>query len=317
MSVASSHPHTSTEQPAAAGPLAGVRILSLALNLPGPAALMRLAGMGAHCTKLEAPAPAGASTSDPMGQYDPAAYAQMHTGVQRVQADLKSPAGQAQLQTLLEHCDVLLTSFRPAAMKKLGVDWGTLQARYPGLSLVQIFGAAGERANEAGHDLSYQAEAGLVPDLHMPPSLLADMAGALMASEAVLQALLARQADGRGRCIEVSLLDAAHWLALPRVWGICAPQGMTGGAHAGYRLYPCADGRVAMAALEPHFAQRLWQQVCSAAGDAQMPSAPGAEGDMLAAGTHEAVAAFCAARRCAELDAMAQAHDIPLLTMPD
>ncbi|MDO4725532.1 MAG: CoA transferase [Comamonadaceae bacterium] len=311
----SSHFPTSTEPLAAAGPLAGVRILSLALNLPGPAALMRLAGMGAHCTKLQAPAPAGASTSDPMGQYDPAAYAQMHAGVQCVQADLKSPTGQAQLQALLERSDVLLTSFRPAAMKKLGVDWATLHARYPGLSLVQIFGAAGERANEAGHDLSYQAEAGLVPGLHMPASLLADMAGALMASEAVLQALLARQADGRGRCIEVSLLDAAHWLALPRTWGICAPQGMTGGAHAGYRLYPCADGRVALAALEPHFAQRLWQQVCAADEGAQPGGAQA--GDMLAAGTHEAVAAFCAARSCAELEALAQAHDIPLLTMPN
>ena len=72
--------------------------------------------------------------------------------------------------------------------------------------------------------------------------------------------------------------DAAHWLALPRTWGLTVPAGAVGGAHAGYRVYPCADGRVAVAALEPHFAARL----CDAAG---MPPA-----DMADAATHRAIA---------------------------
>ena len=83
--------------------LRGVRVLSLALNLPGPAALMRLHGMGAHCTKLEPPAPPGAATAsgDPMAHYRPVAYQTMHQGVRTVQADLKSSPGQAVLARLL------------------------------------------------------------------------------------------------------------------------------------------------------------------------------------------------------------------------
>lgn len=285
-------------------PLAQTRILSLALNLPGPAALLRCRDMGAECTKLEPPAPAGHASADPMAVYCAPAYAQMHEGVRVLQAHLKTPEGQAALHTELERSDVLITSFRPSALAKLGLGWEALQARYPRLSLVRIVGAAGARAEEAGHDLTYQAEAGLVSSTAMPPSLYADMGGALVASEAVLQALLARARSGRGVCIEVPLADAAQWLALPRHWGLTAPGGDTGGAHAGYRVYPCADGLVALAALEPHFAARL----CEAAG---LPP----DADPRAAATHEGVARFVQGQSRAALDALAQARDIPLYTL--
>ena len=86
---------------ASSNTLNGIRILSVALNLPGPAALMRLADMGAKCTKLEPLPPAGSAkgtTTDPMGLYAPHAYAQLHGGVKVLQAVLKSDKGQAQLQ---------------------------------------------------------------------------------------------------------------------------------------------------------------------------------------------------------------------------
>src|SRR5690349_24998444 len=98
-------------------PLHGLRILSLALNLPGPAALMRCRRMGATCTKVESPA------GDPMGQYDPEAYAQLHEGVKVLQADLKTPQGQEAVHRELARADVLLTSFRPSALHKLGLGW--------------------------------------------------------------------------------------------------------------------------------------------------------------------------------------------------
>jgi crotonobetainyl-CoA:carnitine CoA-transferase CaiB-like acyl-CoA transferase len=290
--------------------LAGVRVLSLALNLPGPAALMRCRRMGASCTKLEAPPPAGMASSDPMGAYNPPAYAALHEGVEIVHANLKTPEGQAALHSLLAQTDVLITSFRPAASIKLGVDWPSLQARHPMLSLVEIVGAPGDRADEPGHDLTYLAESGLVTGLDLPPTLYADMAGSVMASEAVLQALLRRAVAGRGAHIEVALSAAAQYLALPRLWGLTQPGGAVGGAHAGYRVYPCADGRVAVAALEPHFARSL----CEAAG---VPTeAPGRE-PMFRSATHAAVAAFLRQRSCAELDELAAARDIPLHTMPD
>lgn len=290
-------------------PLHGLRILSLALNLPGPAALMRCRRMGATCTKLEPPA------GDPMGLYNPQAYAELHAGVKVLQADLKTAPGQEALQRELARADVLLTSFRPSALRKLGLGWKELHTRYPTLSQVAIVGAAGSRAEEPGHDLTYLAEHGLVPGLELPATLYADMGGSLMASEAVLQAALRKHEryagsgdpHPEGLYLEVPLADAAEYLGLPRRWGLTQPSGSVGGAHAGYRVYPCRDGRVAVAALEPHFAATL----CQAAG-----VAPGDIRAMFAPQTHEAVAAFFATRTCAELDRLAQERDLPLHTLP-
>ena len=280
-------------------PLAGVRVLSLALNLPGPAALLRCRAMGAACVKFEPPA------GDPMGHYNKPAYAALHEGIAVRTADLKTEAGRQQLHAELAQTDVLLTSFRPSALAKLGLGWAELQERHSRLSQVAIVGAPGARAEEPGHDLTYLAESGLVTGTELPPTLFADMGGALLASEAVLQATLhARTAPGaNGLYLEVALNASADWLALPRTWGLTQPTGAVGGAHAGYRVYTCADGRVAVAALEPHFAARL----CEAAG----VSPP----DMMAPATHTALAAWLATRTRAELDAMSRERDVPLLTL--
>lgn len=287
-------------------PLRGVRVLSLALNLPGPAALMRLRAMGATCTKLEAPASEGTLSSDPMAQYALGAYEDMHAGVRRVQANLKLPAGQTRLRQLLARTDVLITSFRPSALRKLGLDWRSLHRDHPSLSMVAIVGSPGERAEEPGHDLTYLAEAGLVQGLDLPPTLFADMGGALLTSEAVLQAMLSRQRDGRGVFQEVALATAAEWLALPRSWGLTTPNGTVGGAHAGYRVYPCKDGRVAVAALEPHFAKAL----CAAAG---VPV--GGADTLFRPETHDRIAAYLVSKTRRQLDRLATTHDIPLHTL--
>jgi crotonobetainyl-CoA:carnitine CoA-transferase CaiB-like acyl-CoA transferase len=146
--------------PAPLKPLRGVRVLSLALNLPGPAALMRLKAMGASCLKAEPPgpkaAPAGTS-GDPMGQYNAQAYATLHKGIKVITIDLKSDKGQAALHRELARTDVLLTSFRPSALAKLGLGWKTLHKAYPALSVVAVVGAPGARAEEPGHDLTYLA----------------------------------------------------------------------------------------------------------------------------------------------------------------
>lgn len=287
-------------------PLAQVRVLSLALNLPGPAALMRCRRLGAACTKLEPPA------GDPMRHYNPAAYAELHEGITVRTADLKTDAGQAAVHEALAQSDVLLTSFRPSALHKLGLDWTRLQARHPHLSQVAIVGGPGAAAEVPGHDLTYLAEHGLVTGTDLPATLFADMAGSLMASEAVLQAALlhARAAGGQtaaGHYLEVALADAAGYLALPRRWGLTQPGGAVGGAHAGYRVYPCKDGRVAVAALEPHFAAAL----CAAAGVAATDQAA-----MLQPATRDAIAAFLRSKTRAELDALAAGRDLPLHTLP-
>lgn len=291
-------------------PLKGVRILSLALNLPGPAALMRCHAMGAQCTKLEPPAHPSApkgSSGDPMGQYNINAYNALHAGVKRMTADLKTEAGQAKLQQVLAKTDVLLTSFRPSALRKLGLEWKTLSKRYPQLSLVAIVGAPGERAEEPGHDLTYLAESGLVPTLELPPTLYADMGGSLMASEAVLQSRLLHLQKGKGVYLEVALSEAANYLALPRTWGLTVAGAAVGGGHAGYRVYRCKDGRVALAALEPHFAASLGKLV-----GLENTSMAG----MFKPQAQQAIADFVATKTRKALDKLAVQNDIPLFTLP-
>lgn len=283
-------------------PLAGVAVLSLALNLPGPAAVQRLVSMGATCTKLEPP------SGDPMRLYEPQAYKDMHQGIAVHTLDLKTPEGQQQLHTYLAQTDVLLTAFRPSALAKLGLEWPALHARHPHLNLVTVVGAPGDRAEEPGHDLTYLAEHDLVQGLNLPATLYADMAGALMASEAVLGALVQRQRGGQGVQREVALSAAAGWLAQPRRWGLTQVEGDVGGAHAGYRVYACHDGRVAVAALEPHFARRLWALVCPSEAGVGAP-------DMHQPSTHAALTRFFADCHRQQLDEWAKQHDLPLHTL--
>lgn len=278
-------------------PLQGVRILSLALNLPGPAALMRCHDMGARCVKLEPP------SRDPMAQYAHKAYDAMHQGVRIVTADLKTDAGQRVLQRELAKTDVLLTSFRPSALTKLGLDWKSLHKAYPNLSMVAVVGATGVRAEEPGHDLTYLAENDLITGLDLPPTLYADMGGSLMVSEAVLQARLQQLQKGKSVRLEVALSDAAAYLGLPRHWGLTTAGATVGGGHAGYRVYACKDGRVAVAALEPHFAKAL--AVAAGLVDA----------DMQAPATHAALTKFFASKTRKQLDTLGAAKDIPLHTL--
>ena len=286
--------------PAPFRPLRGVRILSLALNLPGPAALMRLRSLGATCSKVEPP------LGDPMGVYSRSVYDTLHRGVKVFGADLRTEAGQKAVHRQLARADVLLTSFRPSALRKLGMDWATLRKIHPRLSQIDIVGAAGARAEEPGHDLTYMAEHGLVTGLNLPPSLFADMGGSLMAVEAVLGVLLRQRTTGKGSHVEVALSNAAAYLGLPHSWAMTTPGGVIGGAHAGYKVYACKDGRVAVAALEPHFALAL----CNAVGIDNVD-----RHTMLAHETHEAVARFLGGQTRRELDVLAVKGDIPMWTL--
>lgn len=290
-------------------PLKGVRVLSLCLNLPGPSALQQLRAMGASCIKFEPPPPAGTTlpvTGDPMSIYSASAYATLQVGVRTQVVDLKTDAGQNKLHKTLSKTDVLLTSFRPSALVKLRLGWKGLHQQHPHLSWVGIVGAPGARAEEPGHDLTYQAENDLVTGLALPATLYADMGGALMATEAVLQAVLLQRQKNKGHCFEVALSDAAAYLALPRQWGVTLPGTVLGGAHGGYRVYPCKNGRVAMAALEPHFAKSL----CAVAGLTWTGASM-----MLETSTHQAIAQFVAGLTRAGLDKLSEAHDIPLHTL--
>lgn len=281
-------------------PLRGTRILSLALNLPGPAALMRLKALGASCTKLESPA------GDPMQAYSKSAYQQMHEGVKIVTADLKTERGMARLHKLLDKTDILLTSFRPSALARLGIAWKALHKAHPHVSLVSIVGDTAV-PEVPGHDLTYMAENGLITGLELPPTLFADMGGSLLAVEAVLAAVLQQKNTGRSSHQSVGLSQAAQYLALPRHWRLTTPDGLIGGAHAFYQVMPCKDGRVAIAALEPHFAIQLAQRIGHRLSQNK---------DALDSALKKETLTFMKQHTCKELAAVAKKYDLPLHVLP-
>jgi alpha-methylacyl-CoA racemase len=231
--------------------LAGLHVVSTALNLPGPAACARLRELGARVTKVEPP------TGDPFEAYCPAWYARLHEATQVHRIDLKSGAGREQVADLLASADLLLTAQRRSALERMGLGPAALAERHPALCHVAITGHAAPDEDVAGHDLTYLAAQGLVRPPQLPPTLFADMAGAERAVSTALALLHARGRAGRGVSQAVPLEDAARVLAAPLRAGLTAPGAILGGGLAGYNLYPARAGWIAVAALEPHFARRL------------------------------------------------------------
>lgn len=232
-------------------PLAGIRVVSTAINVPGPVAAARLAALGADVTKVEPP------SGDFLANASPSWYRALVHGQVVVTLDLKSAPGRSELAALLDAADVLIVSSRPAALARLGLDRESIRGRHPRLCTVSIVGHASPHADLPGHDLTYQAEAGLVTPTALPPTLLADLAAGIEATAAALALLVRRGRTGAGGWREVSLADAARALAEPRVHGLTRPGAILGGGLPGYALYEAQDGVVAIAALEEHFMARL------------------------------------------------------------
>lgn len=231
--------------------LAGVKIVNLAVNLPGPAAAQRLSRMGADVVKIEPPA------GDPMEGYYADWYRDMANGHRIVRLDLKRQEDKQILFDLLGNADVLIAATRPAAMKRLGLDCAALQQLFPRLCQVMIVGYPAPRDNEAGHDLTYQASMGLIDPPHMPRTLLSDMAGSERTVSAVLALLYNRERNGSGGQQTVALSEAAIAFAEPLQYGSTTPGASLGGGIPEYNIYKTSDGWVAVAALEPHFKHRL------------------------------------------------------------
>lgn len=226
--------------------LSGIRVLTLALNVPGPVAVARLVAEGATAVKVEPPG------GDPLATYSRTWYEALHAGIDVRRLDLKSGEGRAGLDRLLGEADVLVTSHRPAALVRLGISPGEVGDRHPALRQVAIVGEL-SAPDRAGHDLTYQADAGLVDD-RLPATLLADLAGA----ERVVSAVLLALRDGPGAVRRVGLADTLADFAAPRRYGLTTPGGPFGGADPAYDVYRTRDGLVAVAALEPHFRARLY-----------------------------------------------------------
>jgi alpha-methylacyl-CoA racemase len=222
--------------------LDGVRVVSMALNAPGPLAVARLAAEGARVTKVEPP------SGDPLQAFCRSFYDELHQRVRVERIDLKSADGIARLRTLVDEADIFISSQRPSALARLGLTPASLsRARW--LNIV------GERAQPeiAGHDLTYLARAGLLGE-SLPVTLMADVMGSERAFSAAL--LLLRQPPGAH--VDVGLYDSLDSLIAPRKHGLTGPGALLGGGLPAYGVYAAKEGRVAIAALEPHFRQRLY-----------------------------------------------------------
>jgi crotonobetainyl-CoA:carnitine CoA-transferase CaiB-like acyl-CoA transferase len=232
-------------------PLDGIRVVNLALNIPGPVAAAKLRTLGATVIKIEPP------DGDPLEHGCPAWYRELHQGQEVRRLNLKEPADRSRLDALLEPADLLLTAFRPTALERLDLSWLRLHERFPRLCQVAIVGYLPPHADRPGHDLNFQATAGLLTPPHLPKTCLADLAGAERAVSAALMLLLARERGQGCDCVQVSLAEAAEDFAAPLRHGLTAPGGILGGGFPGYNLYRASEGWIAVAALEPRFWQRL------------------------------------------------------------
>ncbi|HZM17926.1 MAG TPA: CaiB/BaiF CoA-transferase family protein [Gaiellaceae bacterium] len=232
-------------------PLDGVTVVDLSRHLPGPFASRELLELGARVIRLLPPG------GDPMAELAPAWHEAMNAGKETVLLDLKTDPEQG--RALCADADVVLESFRPGVVERLGVGPDDLPESVVYCSLTG-FGSGGRHVNRAGHDLNYLGWAGVLADTAptLPPTQIADLAGgALTAVTRILAALLQRERTGRGARIVVSMTHSAHRLVSHRLGGEPIPRLLTGGL-ACYGIYATADGRhLTVAALESHFFARL------------------------------------------------------------
>jgi alpha-methylacyl-CoA racemase len=234
-------------------PLGGVRVLTLAVNLPGPVAA-RLGVMGASVVKVEPPG------GDPLARMCPGYYEELGAGQEVVRLDLKDRKDRASLDDLLKRIDLLLTASRPAALGRLGLAWPELHDRFPRLCQVAIVGHPPTDEDAPGHHLTYQVRFGTLSPSDVPP-LVADLAGAELAVSTALALLFAREREQDAGYEQVALSEAARSFAEPLRQGLTAPGSVLGGSFPGYGLYRAREGHVVLAALEGHFWERLLREL--------------------------------------------------------
>jgi crotonobetainyl-CoA:carnitine CoA-transferase CaiB-like acyl-CoA transferase len=261
-------------------PLSGLLVLDFTTLLPGPLATLMLAEAGADVIKIERPGGEEMRAYPPFFDGVSAAFAMLNRGKKSLTLDLKNDGNRERLLPLLRRADILVEQFRPGVMERLGLSYAAVHALNPRLVYCSIsgYGQEGPRAGEAGHDLNYIANTGLLAlqpgpaDAPVvPPALVADIGGGTF--PAVINILLGlRQRDrtGIGPHLDIAMTDAMFtfaWYALAIGFASGRFPGPgelpLAGGSARYQLYPTKDGKlVACGALE----QKFWITFCNAIG---------------------------------------------------
>jgi crotonobetainyl-CoA:carnitine CoA-transferase CaiB-like acyl-CoA transferase len=268
-----------------AGPLSDIRVLDLSRLLPGGFCSLMLADFGADVLKVE---------DTGMGDYirwsppyyegaddsaKSALYLALNRGKRSIRLNLKEERGREVLLRLVKEHDVLLESFRPGVLDRLGVGYERLRQENPGLVYCAItgYGQDSPFRDRSGHDMNYLGLVGLLgltgerdgPPIQ-PGGQIADLGGgALMAAFGIMAALHERERSGEGQFVDASMADGSlAWLALVAARyladGVVPRRGepeLAGGLIC-YRPYACKDGWITLGALEPKF----WQAWCRGVG---------------------------------------------------
>jgi alpha-methylacyl-CoA racemase len=312
-------------------PLDGIRVLDLSRLLPGGFCSLLLADFGADVLKVEDTGMGDYIRFSPPyyeGAHDSAKSAlflSLNRNKRSIRLDLKHERGREVLMRLVREHDVVLESFRPGVLDRLGVGYERMREENPGIVYCAIsgYGQDGPRKGAAGHDMNYLGLIGLLGltgerggEPVQAAGQIADLGGgALMAAFGIMAALRERDGgpgqagSGEGQVVDVSMADGAlSWLAM--VAGGYFADGTVprrgdlplAGSLVCYRPYECADGWVTLGALEPKF----WQAWCQGVGRADLIAKqferPGSE-------AHAEVQEIFKARKREEWEAFARKHD--------
>ena len=266
------------------GALTGIRVLDLTRLLPGPYCSMMLADFGAEVIKIEEPLQGDYARSfTPMQNGFGYWHLQLNRNKKSLAANLKTEEGREIFFKLLAKSDVVMESYRPVVLARLGIDYAEARKVNPKIVYCSLngYGSKGPRVNEADHDINYVSLAGIVSmsgdkdgKPAIPGVLMADMNAASLAAFSILAALRHAQVTGEGQEIEIALYNTALTL-MPGAASLYFGEGFVAergnnwltGANANYNIYETKDGRyMAVGALEKKF----WSNLCAALGRSEL-----------------------------------------------
>ncbi len=262
------------------GPLQGIRILDLSRLLPGPLATQMMADLGAEVIKIEdTKAPDYTRFFPPLKGSQSLNYISINRSKLSITLDLKSDEGKRKFFELVKTADIVVDSFRPGVLQKMGIDYDAAKQHNEKIIYVAVtgYGYSGTYKDKAGHDMNYLGYSGilgLTGDAEkpiIPACQVADVAGgSYPAVVACLSALWARERTGKGQFVDIAMTDCVMPL-LSMQYGetlntettFKRGEPMLSGGMANYNLYKCKDEKwIALGSLEPKF----WQGVCMLLG---------------------------------------------------
>jgi len=256
-------------------PLDGLTVVSLEQAIAAPFCTRQLADLGARVIKIERP-----DGGDFARGYDARVkglsshFVWTNRSKESLTLDLKQPAGLEALKRLIGRADVLVQNLAPGAAARMGLDYDSLAPRHPALIVCDIsgYGSDGPYRDRKAYDLLVQSESGFLSITGSPDEMakagcsIVDISAGMYAYSAILAALLQRGRTGRGRRIDISMLESmAEWMGFPLYYGFdgAPPPPRAGAMHASicpYGPFACGDGRTVMLGIQN---EREWQSFCA------------------------------------------------------